>query len=181
MRLHPIHFAVISLPLMGLFVACSSSSSSGPRVELGPGGAESSATGTGSGLGGAGGTVDIDIDAAAPKCSGDEGAWKQVTAMPGACVTSADCCVIVSPCLSEVQVVAASQADQASAVWPFCELACTDCVAPAVDVACIAGACLGRILPAADANSPLRVNHCGTTIQLAAKAGATGVHFTCGG
>jgi hypothetical protein len=181
MRLHPIHVVVISLPLMGVVGACSSSSTSSGSVVIGPGGSESSATGTGSGSGGAGGTVDLDVDAATPDCSGDEGAWTQLTATPGACETSADCCVIVSPCLSEVQVVAASQADKASAVWPYCAVACTDCVAPAVDVACIAGACLGRRLPAAPPDSPLRLNHCGTTIELAAKTGATGVHFTCGG
>lgn len=185
MRLfHPISLVAITLPLAGLFGACSGARGSGSTSE-GVGGAGSSTTDTGSSTGDAGGGIDVDLDAAttdaSTPCPGDAGAWMELTAKPGACTTAADCCVIVSPCLSEAQVVAAAQMDEASSVWPYCPVACTDCVAPAIEVGCVDSACVGRRLIGAAPDSPLRESHCGSVIEFAVKTGPTGVHFTCGG
>ena len=58
----------------------------------------------------------------------------------------------------------------------------TDCVARAIEVACVAVACLGRVIADEDSSSPLRKDHCGTTLEfIKTNGGATAVLFSCGG
>ncbi|MEP7122320.1 MAG: hypothetical protein ABJE95_15470 [Byssovorax sp.] len=179
---HSLGLAAILGPLTAVFVACSGGSrSSGSAAQGGAGGVGESVGTTTTGVGG-----QETIDAAAPdsaaSCSGDVGAWSDLTGKEASCQSGADCCVIVSPCLSEAQIVGAAQRDEASSVWPYCDVACVDCIPPAIEVACVGGACLGRVVPAQAPDSPLRRDHCGTEIMKAIDfGGSTGVHFGCGG
>jgi hypothetical protein len=131
----------------------------------GPGGPSSMSAGTG--------TPDL-------HCQGDEGAWEQLTAGPIACTSGQECCVIINPCLSEAQIVAAGHEAESHETWPSCAVECTDCAARAIEVACISGSCLGRVIFDEPWHSPLRKDHCGTASEFVkAKGGPTGVHSGC--
>lgn len=179
--LRSIGFAVIVLPLAATFGACSGTSegSSSP-AQGGAGGGSESVGSTATGSGGTEAPDAATINSAAD-CPGDAGAWQHLTAMPSACQSGTECCVIMSPCLSQAQIVASTQRDEASAVWPYCAVACVDCVAPAIDVACVGGSCLGRFVEGAPPDSPLRQDHCGADVKMIDFSGKTGVHFGCGG
>jgi hypothetical protein len=179
--LRPLGVAVIVLPLAAIFGACSGTSKgSGASAQGGAGGGGESVGSTATGTGGTEAPDAATIDSAAD-CPGDAGAWQQLTAMPSTCQSGTECCVIMSPCLSQAQIIAATQRDEASAVWPYCEVACVDCVPPAIEVACVAGSCLGRVVDGAPPDSPLRQDHCGVDAKMIDFAGTTGVHFGCGG
>jgi len=180
--------AAIAAPL-AFFFACSSSktSVSGSSTTNDVGGAggtggqastpSSSATAMGQG---GGASIDAgSIDAAALSCLGDPMKWKELTSIPGACQYDTDCCVIISPCLSEAQVVAEAQMEEALNVWPHCSGQCNDCVPPAIDVACIGGQCRGHMLIALKPDSPLRINHCGSNTKITPPVGMTDTHFAC--
>lgn len=173
--------AVIVLPLAVTFGACSGpSKGSGSAAQGGAGGGSESVGSTATGSGGNEAPDAATIDSAAD-CPGDAGAWQQLTATPSACQSGTECCVVVSPCLSQAQIVASAQRDEASAVWPYCAVACVDCVPSAIEVACVAGSCLGRVVEGAPADSPLRQDHCGVDVKTIDFSGKTGVHFGCGG
>ena len=96
-----------------------------------------------------------------------------------ACESDGDCCVVVDACSASAYVVAAddfdraaSLADEASQPGPL--TACSRCIAPAVEVLCVEGACTGVVadgVNAADALGP----HCGSVGALGAVAGDGGV------
>lgn len=183
--------AALLLPTACAFVGCTSSRSTGntshgdggdgggggtrPHIDhVGPSGPS---TGPGEMWGGP--------EAGAPDvtqhCVGDGGVWEKLTAGPVACQSGEECCVIVNPCLSTSKIVAAANEKEASAAWPSCAVECNDCIARAIDVACVAGSCLGRVVEDAPLSSPLRKDHCGTGLALAeAGGGATATEFTCG-
>jgi hypothetical protein len=168
-----IGLAVIAAPLACVFGACSGATSSGSSS--GAGGATTSGDEMSS-VGPGGGAAP---DAAPPYCPGDAGAWEQLTAGPILCQTGLDCCVIMSPCLAEAQIVAAATMDEASAVWPFCDVACADCIPPAIRFSCMSGACRGRVVAGEPPDSPLRKNHCGEDVKIVGFVQNTGVHFGC--
>jgi hypothetical protein len=186
--------ASIAAPLVFFFGACASSQgregSSGVNDVVGPGGAG------GGGGGGAGGAKNKTssasfmgqgggADAAPPDpmvpCHGNKDAWTALTTIPGSCVNDADCCVIMSPCFGDAQIVAKTQMDAALEAWSYCAAQCNDCVPPAIDVVCAAGECRGRLLTEAKPNSLLRVPHCGGLNMIIPFTGMTDTHFACGG
>ena len=139
----------------------------------GPGGLSSASESSGTG------TV---IPDPTPNCIGDAGAWKELTAGPLACTSGEDCCVIMNPCHAEAQIVAKEHAAEALEVWPSCATDCTDCVARAIEVACVEGACLGRVIAEEESSSPLRKDHCGASLEFVkTNGGPTAVQFSCGG
>ena len=183
--LRPIHVALLTGALTCVFAACSGSV--GTSATSGEGGTSASvgvtsasASGSGSGSGG-----NEAPDASAPDvvdfCPGDVGLWEKLTAEPTPCQSGTECCVIISGCLSQAQVVGAAHKEEASAAWPHCDLACVDCVAPAVEVACVAGMCRGRVIQDASPDSPLRTEHCGADVAVVDFSGPSGLHFGCGG
>jgi hypothetical protein len=179
--LRPLGVAVILVPLAATFGACSGSSKgSGSTAQGGAGGASASVGSSATGSGGADAADAATLDSAT-YCPGDAGAWQQLTAAKAACQSGTECCVIISPCLSQAQIVAATQRDEASSVWPYCDVACVDCVPPAIEVACVGGTCLGRVVEGQAPDSPLRQDHCGTDVKMIDFSGKTGVHFGCGG
>ncbi len=179
--LHPIHVAAIAAPMACVFAACSGSLGSGGTP--GEGGASESVGQTavsGTGVGG-NEAVDAATFDAAEYCPGDKGAWQKLTAYPPVCQGSADCCVVMSGCLAQAQVVPAVHKDEVSAVWPYCDLDCVDCIPPAIEVGCVAGMCRGRVVPGEAPDSPLRQDHCGDDLKVVDLSGAGGLHFGCGG
>lgn len=114
-------------------------------------------------------------------CHGDQTAWTVATTPPITCEKNSDCCVIVSGCTNEAQVVAFSKLSAAKAAWPYCDGDCTFCIAPAVKVECANKECVGYMIP--DAQNPpadLRKDHCGVDeppLMLSSPA----AHFICGG
>jgi hypothetical protein len=177
--LRPMPVAVIALPMLFALAACGGSRSSGGTSGEG-GVSESGATSTAAGAGG-NEAADAAIPDAAPYCPGDQASWDKLTAQPFPCQTSADCCVIMSPCVAEAQVVTAALQVEASAAWPYCEVDCTDCIPPAIDVACVAGMCRGRAVAAEPPDSPLRRDHCGDDAKVVDFSVASGLHFGCAG
>jgi hypothetical protein len=181
--------AALLIPTACALVACMSSdtatttSSSSSGGEGGAGGSSRFiSTGTTSGPGGAsatsGGTGTPDTSL---HCTGDKDAWEQLTAGPIACTSGEECCVIMNPCLSEAQIVAAGHEAEAHAAWPSCTVDCNDCVARAIEVACVSGSCLGRVILGEPWSSPLRKDHCGMASEfLHANGGPMDVHFGCG-
>lgn len=177
--------AALLVPTACSFMACMTSNTTGNSSRgaggeggtipyVGPGG-PSVASGVTSG----------GYDAGAPDvqqhCVGDGGVWEALTAGPIACQSGEECCVIVSPCLSTSQIVAAASHEEASAAWPSCAVDCNDCIARAIEVACVAGSCLGRVVEGAPLSSPLRKDHCGTALEfLEGDGGKTATEFTCG-
>ena len=89
--------------------------------------------------------------------------------------------LIMSGCLSQAQVVGAARKDEASAAWPHCDLECVDCIAPAIEVGCVAGMCRGRVVTGAPPDSLLRQDHCGDDVKFVEFSGPSGLHFGCGG
>ena len=106
-------------------------------------------------------------------CQGDTGAWNAVIAAAVECEVDEGCCVVVNSCLAEARVVRADDFDVAQSAWPYCEEDCTDCIAPAVIVACDNGQCVGSV--DLDSEEP-GVSHCGDTSPLGGDPGRT---FTC--
>jgi hypothetical protein len=181
MRLvHPLRVAAILVPLVGLFSACSTEINEPHVLSVGgAGGSSESSSPMGAGGGDMADAAPLDATA---YCPGDAGAWQQLTAEASACEKGSDCCVIMSPCLSQAQIVAAARRDEASSAWPYCDLACVDCIPPAIDVACVQGMCLGRVIPGAPPDAPQRKDHCGGDDYPALDfSGPTGLHFGCGG
>jgi hypothetical protein len=169
------------------FVACMSSNTTGSTSRgaggeggtipyVGPGGP----SGPGMTSGGPDAGI-IDIQPILPHCVGDGGVWEALTVGPIACQSGEECCVIMSPCLSTSKLVAAVNQEEASAAWPSCSGDCNDCIARAIEVACVAGSCLGRVVADAPLSSPLRRDHCGTALEfLEGDGGPTATEFTCG-
>lgn len=106
---------------------------------------------TGPGQGGAGG---------GGACHGDAEKWDAVEAAPLDCSTDADCCVVMNACLGEAQIVTAATYPAAQTAWPYCDASCTYDLLPAVDVACVEGACAFQIVEQ-DPQGTLRKSHCG--------------------
>src|SRR5262249_47191138 len=96
-------------------------------------------------------------------CHGDMGAWATITAGPLTCQKNSDCCVVVNGCLSQAQVVKASDSMTAGAAWPYCDNQCNNCIPPAIQVGCVNGQCVGQDLDMAMPPPPdsLRMDHCG--------------------
>jgi len=111
-------------------------------------------------------------------CHGDSSVWTVLTQGPIACTQNSDCCVIVNGCLSQSQIVAATNKDQAKAAWPYCDSMCNACIPPAVEVGCQGGTCVGQVVPVPDASTDLLMDHCG-----AVPVGGTAskLLFSCGG
>lgn len=158
---------------LGLFTAaCSSDHNLGNQGSGGldgGGGATSSATGTASssqaGTGGG--------------CHGDATTWATLTKGPIACTTNSDCCVVVNNCLSESQIVSATNETPAGAAWPYCDSQCNACIPPPVQVGCENGVCVGVVSDIADASPDLFMNHCGVDAPVGAAKDK--LHFACGG
>jgi hypothetical protein len=179
--IRPLGVAAILVPLAAMFGACSGSrKNSSSTGQGGAGGGSESIASSATGSGGADSADAAALDDAT-FCSGDAGAWQQLIAAAAPCQSGAECCVIVNPCLSQAQIVSAAQHDEASAVWPSCDVACVDCIAPAIEVACLAGTCVGRVVEGEPAASELRQGHCGSDMKVVDFPGKTGVHFGCGG
>lgn len=126
----------------------------------------------GGGTGGTGGT-------GGEGCHGDEKAWAKITQGPFTCQKSSDCCVVFNGCLSQAQLVRATDYEVAKTAWPYCGDACAGCVAPAVNIACVNGACVGDEVDA-EQNADLSQNHCGEDPVTVSTPTATTV-FGCGG
>lgn len=108
-----------------------------------------------------------------------------------ACVTAADCCVVVDGCLATAYVVPLGDYEEALALANEPRTACLDCISPVVEVRCEAGACVGVEIE--DFESPAyRANegdHCGaavgdgqalTSADALRAASAPGRTFGCG-
>jgi hypothetical protein len=174
--LHLSRLAVILVP-----TACALAACMGPRDTPDPVGestSSGSSSGTGAGVGGAGGSKSHFGNTATTgtsadntlQCKGDAGAWSQLTENPVPCQSGEECCVIMSPCLGDAQIVAAANEEAAFDAWPHCPVKCNDCLARPIEVACIDGSCLGHVIvtdPPVSADSPLRQNHCGTALEFA--------------
>lgn len=178
--------ATFILPIACAFLGCMSStpSSTSSSGAGGAGGAVLDVLMTTSGPGGPS-VVSASSGTFVPNpplhCSGDAGAWDELTAGPIPCQSGEQCCVIMDPCLSRSQVVAEATQKEASEAWPTCPAECTDCIPRAIDVACIQGSCLGRVVEFAPLSSPLRKDHCGTMEKFHDTSnGPIGVHFSCG-
>lgn len=111
-------------------------------------------------------------------CQGNEATWASLTAGPIACTKSSDCCVIVNGCTNEAQIVSATNKAAAKTAWPYCQDHCTDCIPPAVEVACDNGVCAGRTVPFPDASADLLMDHCGVDMPITITP--TKLHFGCG-
>ena len=174
--------ALLILPTMCGFVACMSSSTTGHSHggEGGEGGTNLFlGTGSSSGPGGPSATSgSLDIQ---HHCMGDAGAWAQLTTGSMPCKSGEECCVIMDSCLSRSQIVTATNQEEAIETRPSCAEECNDCIARAIEVACIGGSCLGRVVEDAPLSSPLRKDHCGTALEfLEPSGGPTAVKFSCG-
>lgn len=112
-------------------------------------------------------------------CHGDATAWGALLQHPLDCTQNSDCCVVISSCTSDAQIVTAADYSAAGTAQPYCDNQCTGCVAPAIDVGCVNGKCVGQNLSNAmpPPDDKLRANHCGVN-PIAMPAAAT--HFTCG-
>jgi hypothetical protein len=151
----------------GFSSGCSGETSGGGEGGAGASGSGSGASGGGTsstgsngegGAGGAGGTS----GAGGAGCHGDAAAWETATAEPIPCETNSDCCVIVNSCINAARVVAADKMSAAKAAWPYCDMDCTDCIPPAVEVECSNKLCVGYAVPE-EMNPPdeLKQDHCG--------------------
>jgi hypothetical protein len=149
----------------------------GKQTQGGSGGAGGNGLGAaGSASGGAEGGVPGDAGShrvGGGACGGDADAWDAIIAAPVECETDDDCCVVVNSCLAEAQVVHADDFDTAQIAWPYCEEDCTDCIPPAVIVACDNGQCVGTVDLDGQEDG---VSHCGDTTLLGDDPGRT---FTC--
>jgi hypothetical protein len=164
--------------LATVIAACSSSTSSSTSTTTsttsgsgGQGGGSTTGTGgssTTTGTGGVGGG-----------CHGDATSWATLTAAPVACTKNSDCCVIINGCLSQAQIVSATNEAAAKGAWPYCDSMCNDCIPPAVVVGCDNGECAGKVVDFSDASPDLLMDHCGVDPQV----GLSNVklHFGCGG
>ena len=143
--------------------ACTTTSVSG----IG-GGTGTGATGTGGGTGGG--------------CEGDAAKWATITAGPFTCTQNSDCCVVMNGCLSQAQIVEAKDYAAAPGAWPYCPSACVGCIGPAVQIACVDGACVGESLDPTSSPPPdpsLFMSHCGVD-AVNVGAPATAHKFGCG-
>ena len=121
-------------------------------------------------------STDCYTPSACGTCSGDAGAWSAILAMPLACTQNSDCCVVINDCLNQAQIVPAAAYATASAVWPSCTGQCTGCIPPAVQVACVDGACVGQTSTDPTAGT----SYCGSGDGGVASP-STATSFTCGG
>lgn len=176
-----VQLALMSAPAACLFAACSeqvsgtsssdTSASSSTVTASATGSTSASSSGSGVGGGYAG-------DAG---CYGAPALWATLTEGPVPCGVNSDCCVIVNTCLSHAQIVGKDHKDDAAEAWPYCNVDCNDCTAPAVDVACIAGECVGRLLTDLPPHAPETMAHCGSEEKSLDFKGPKGDHFECGG
>lgn len=191
-HLRLLKLTALLVPTACAIVACGSSDNRTPTPTTSSGGEGGSGgstvhilTATSSGTGGltsASASSSAGTPAPIPNCKGDAGKWKELTAGPIACTSGEDCCVIMNDCHAKAQIVAKEHMEGALEVWPSCPGECSDCVARAIEVACVAGACLGRVIPDENSLSLLREDHCGTSLEfLKTTSGPVGVQFTCGG
>lgn len=104
------------------------------------------------------------------------------------CETAADCCVVIDGCLATAYVVGASDYDAARKVASGLEHdACVNCIAPAVQLACEAGRCVGlELAPGTAGWEGSTGGHCGEVPAdagafVAAPATDTGRVLGCGG
>lgn len=122
----------------------------------------------GSGEGGGGG------------CRGDQEAWDAITAKPLDCQQNSDCCVVINACANQAQVVRFADFEAAEKAFPYCDDACTKCIPPSIQVACVNGKCVGEDTSGANATDEFRTSHCGMDATQVMTP-ATSAHFTCGG
>jgi hypothetical protein len=142
-----------------------------------PGSGGAGAAGGGSGQGGDGGRVgNGGAGSGGATCHGDVAAWEAATQAPIACTKNSDCCVVINLCVSEAQIVHASNADAAKAAWPYCDLDCKDCIPPEVSVFCHNSQCVGI---AGEPSGSLPMDHCGVDDE-PGEGGGSGEHFSCG-
>lgn len=179
--LRPIHVAMLAGALTCVFAACSSKQET--AAASGVGGTSESVGTTSASASGSGGheAADSSVVDVAEVCPGNVGLWEKLIAEPTPCASGSECCVIMSGCLSQAQVVAAARKDEAKAAWPHYDLECVDCIAPAIEVRCVAGMCRGRAVAGAPPDSLLRQDHCGDEEKIVEFSGPSGLHFGCGG
>jgi len=134
-------------------------------------GAAGAEGGAGQGGGGSGATGN-----GGATCHGDTAAWDAATQVPIECTKNSDCCVVINGCLSQAQVVHASNAAAAKAAWPYCDADCNDCIPPDVSVFCFDNHCVG--IAGEPGGDPME--HCGVDEEPGAGGGSTGEHFGCG-
>jgi hypothetical protein len=158
--------------LLTVAAACSSSTGGGN-------GGHGGGTGNTGGSGHGGNASSSSSSGAGGGCQGDSATWATLTAGPIACTQNSDCCVIVNGCISEAQIVSATNEAAAKTAWPYCESQCNDCIPPAIQVGCDNGVCAGTVVDFADASPDLLMDHCGTDPPVNPVAGK--LHFTCGG
>ncbi len=191
-HLRLLKLTALLVPTACAIVACGSSDNRTPTTSSGGEGGSGGSivlilTDTSSGPGGsssasANSSTDTPAPAPIPNCEGDAGKWKELTAGPIACTSGEDCCVIMNDCHAKAQIVAKEHMGKAREVWPSCPGECSDCVARAIEVACVDGACLGRVITEEDSLSLLREDHCGTSLEFVkTNGGPTAVQFSCGG
>jgi hypothetical protein len=111
-------------------------------------------------------------------CAGDAAVWAEVTQGPIACKTNADCCVVINGCVSESHIVAAADKARAKAAMDTCG-PCDRCLAPAIQVGCDNGVCVGTVVDYADAGPELLGDHCGVDTPVGFTPGK--LKFSCGG
>lgn len=153
--------------------AAAGKSSGGSDGGQASGDAGSAGTAGAAGNAGTSGSAGTGNSGGAGACEGDADAWAAIVAAPVECETAADCCVVVNSCLAEAQVVHADDFDAAEAAWPYCEEDCTDCIPPAVIVACDEGQCVGTVDEDSEEDG---VSHCGDNAALGDDPGRT---FVC--
>ena len=185
--LHLSRLAVILVPAACALAACMGSRD---NPDPSPSPSDSSSSGSSSGAGGEGGMKSYLGNSAATgtsagttlPCEGDASAWSQLTPDSVPCQSGEECCVIMSPCLGDAQIVSAANEEAALEAWPHCPVKCNDCLPRPIEVACVDGSCLGRVIvtnPPVSAQSPLRQNHCGTALEFTEPSldKKMGVHF----
>jgi len=154
----------IALMILGLAVGCDDSADDDGTAggDVGGGGSTSSGTGgsTSSGTGGtAGGGAGVP-DCGGGTLLGDPDAWAGIQKENISCTKNSDCCVVINDCLSEGQIVHASDYALAQTAWPYCQYHCAQCVPPFVDVACVDGICVGESTEWAGERD-MEESHCG--------------------
>ena len=163
-------FLFLALTTLLALGACNESSVSG----IGGGTTTSTSTNSTSSTGG---------DGTGASCNGDAAKWAAITAGPFTCTKSSDCCVVVNACLSQAQIVLATDYTAAQADWPYCESQCNGCIPPIVEVGCVNGQCVGEVVDAGTMPEPdasLYQSHCGMD-PVTVGSPATTRNFGCGG
>jgi hypothetical protein len=162
-------FLFLSLTTLLALGACNESSVSG----IG-GGTTTTSTSTNS-------TSSTGGEGTGASCNGDAAKWAAITAGPFTCTKSSDCCVVVNACLSQAQIVLATDFAAAQTDWPTCESQCNGCIPPAVEVGCVNGECVGEVVDAGTTpDASIYQSHCGMDAVTVGSPASTHT-FGCGG